>query len=124
MPKVLLVENDSVTRADIAETLRDEGYAVDEARNGKEALAILDAGGEQPIMILLDLSTPIMNGWDFRRAQLSNPRHAAIPVALMTGNMQAAEYARELGTQLLKKPFDLKELFRLLSEAASAASSR
>jgi CheY-like chemotaxis protein len=124
MPKVLLVENDSVTRADIAETLRDEGYAVDEAKNGKEALAILDAGGEPPIMILLDLSTPIMNGWDFRRAQRADPRHAAIPVALMTGNMQAAEYARELGTQLLKKPFDLNELLRLLSEAASAAGSR
>lgn len=124
MPRVLLVENDAVTRADIAETLRDEGYEVDEARNGKEALERLDAAVDPPLLILLDLSTPIMNGWDFRRAQLESPRHRAIPVALMTGNDQAVEHAKELGASLLKKPFDLTALLTLLSEAASAASSR
>jgi CheY-like chemotaxis protein len=124
MSRVLLVENDGVCRADIAEMLRDEGYAVDEARNGKEALERLDTAEEPPILILLDLSTPIMNGWDFRRAQLANPRHAAIPVALMTGNVDAADHARELGTSLLKKPFDLASLLKLLSEAESAANSR
>lgn len=124
MPRVLLVENDAVTRADIAELLREEGYDVDEARNGKEALERLDAAPVSPVLILLDLSTPIMNGWDFRRAQLASERHRDVPVALMTGNAQAEEFANELGASLLKKPFDLSALLKLLSEAASAADSR
>lgn len=124
MPRVLLVENDAVTRADIAETLRDEGYEVDEARNGKDALELLNAAATPPVLILLDLSTPIMNGWEFRRAQLADERHRSIPVALMTGNAQADEFARELDARLLKKPFDLNALLKLLSEASSAASSR
>lgn len=123
MARVLLVENDGVCRADLAEILRDQGYEVVEARNGKEALARLDETGEPPVIILLDLATPIMNGWEFRRAQLEHPRHASIPVALMTGNARAEDHARELGARLLKKPFDLTALLKLLSEAANAASS-
>jgi CheY-like chemotaxis protein len=124
MARVLLVENDGVCRADIAEILRENGYDVEEARNGKEALERLDQLSEAPILILLDLGTPIMNGWEFRRAQLAHPRHRSVPVALMTGDARAAEHARELAAGLLKKPFDLGSLFKLLSEAESAASSR
>ena len=94
--RVLLVENDVICREDIAETLVEHGYAVDEAGNGRDALAKLESAAEPPFVILLDLGTPIMNGWEFREAQLSHPSHKQIPVVIMSGNTDIRTFAKEL----------------------------
>jgi CheY-like chemotaxis protein len=121
--RVLLVEDDIMCREDIAETLVEEGYAVDEAGNGRDALAKLDTSQEPPCVILLDLSTPVMNGWEFREAQLAHPSHRSIPVVLMSGNTDIRIFAKQLGAAgVLKKPFGLAELLSAVSAAKSAAS--
>ena len=66
---VLVVEDDEDIRADLAAILRVKGFTVDEAANGKEALARL-RDGARPCVIVLDLMMPVMNGWELRTAML------------------------------------------------------
>jgi CheY-like chemotaxis protein len=123
MARVLLVENDVLCREDIAETLIEHGHQVEEAGNGRDALAKLESAAEPPSVILLDLGTPVMNGWEFREAQLAHPSHRSIPVVIMSGNTEISTYARELGAAgVLKKPFGLDELLKVVSAAKNEAS--
>src|SRR5262245_36830107 len=61
---VLVVEDDDGIRESIVEILRDEGYLVHEASNGREALEQLK-DGQRPCVVLLDLMMPVMSGWQF-----------------------------------------------------------
>lgn len=103
--KVLLVEDDSDIRLVLADLLREHGYDVVEAWDGRTALARLD---ETPgvSLIVLDLLMPDMNGWEFREAQLRNERTAAIPVVAMS-----AGGTQNFGSDpILHKPFDVEDL--------------
>lgn len=115
MPRVLVVENDGICRAEIAEVLGELGYEVDQVGNGAEALALLDSSAKKPDAILLDLITPVLDGWAFCRARSANPRHAGIPVVVMSGIPDIDTQARALGAAgRLKKPFELKALIDAL----------
>ena len=95
-------------RATVREALALEGYDVTEARNGAEALALL--GSARPEAILLDLWMPVMDGWEFRRAQLLT--HPEIPVVVFSAQDLSNERLRELRADaLIAKPFDLQVLY-------------
>ena len=81
--KVLIVDDDYSVLDAVRETLEDEGYEVSIAANGLEALKGLREGG-RPCLILLDLMMPVMNGWEFRREQLSDSLLASIPTVIVT----------------------------------------
>ena len=81
--KVLIVDDDYSVLDAVRETLEDEGYEVSIAANGLEALKDLREGG-RPCLILLDLMMPVMNGWEFRREQLSDSLLASIPTVIVT----------------------------------------
>jgi CheY-like chemotaxis protein len=81
--RVLVVEDDPGTRRGVQELLEGEGFTVDGARDGEEALALL-RGNAPPTFILLDLAMPGMTGWEFRREQLADPDLRGIPVVVMT----------------------------------------
>ena len=70
---ILLVEDDFDVREALAETLRDEGYAVECAVDGEQALDYLRGGG-RPGLILLDLMMPRMSGSEFRMVQKVDPQ--------------------------------------------------
>jgi two-component system chemotaxis response regulator CheY len=115
MPRVLVVENDGICRAEIAEVLGELGYEVEEAANGAEALKLLDSSPTAPDAILLDLITPVLDGWGFCRARMANPRHAGIPVVVMSGIPDIDSQARSLGAAArLRKPFELQALIDAL----------
>lgn len=78
---VLLVEDDNSVREALAMFIEHAGYNVECARNGREALACLQAG-LQPSLILLDYYMPIMSGRTFRVTQLSLGIQADVPVIL------------------------------------------
>src|SRR5262245_41627253 len=82
-PLILLVEDHDSVRSALARLLRHEGYEVALADNGAQAFDQL-RGGLRPCLILLDLTTPVMNGWEFRRRQLAEPELAGIPVVILT----------------------------------------
>ena len=109
---VLVVEDDEDIRADLTAILRVKGFAVDEAANGKDALAQLRDGLTQPCLIVLDLMMPVMNGWELRAAMLADPALAAIPVVVVSGKGRIApdEEQTLAPAAVLVKPFELTEL--------------
>ena len=114
---VLVVEDDEDIRDDLTAILRVKGFAVDEAANGKEALAQLRDGVSQPCLIVLDLMMPVMNGWELRTAMLADPALAAIPVVVVSGKGRIApEEERTLApAAVLVKPFELTELLEVVA---------
>src|SRR3989442_13047340 len=95
---VLVVEDHDDTREMIATLLGFAGYTVVTAANGKEGLECLLQ--TRPCLVLLDLTMPIMTGWEFRAAQLSvgDPALAAGPVLLLTAMPNAQEAGRGIQT--------------------------
>jgi CheY-like chemotaxis protein len=115
--RVLVVEDDEDIRESLAQVLRDEGYAVAAAANGREALAQLRSDEPRPDIILLDLMMPVMDGWQFRVAQQEDPQLAAIPVVILTALSDAKKAtATWHGVPCLQKPVHLPQLFRALGE--------
>src|SRR5947199_10611354 len=66
--EILIVEDDPALREALAQVLSDEGYELFSARDGLEAVNCLKKGN-RPDVILLDLSMPVVNGWEFRMFQ-------------------------------------------------------
>ena len=95
-----------------------EGYAVETAANGKIALERLSAGAS-PGVILLDLMMPVMDGWQFRQAQVRDSRLSRIPVIVVSAA------GRERTTQIqaddyLAKPVNLDELLARVTHYCGA----
>src|SRR4051794_23983356 len=80
--RVLVVDDDVSIRGFLAEALRDEGYEVQTAGNGHDALALLREW--RPDLILLDLMMPVMDGWAFRTEQRLIPNMADVPVIVLS----------------------------------------
>ena len=104
---VLLVDDDINVRDAMGEILEGEGLSVVVAGDGREALDLLRAG-PKPSVIVLDLTMPRMDGWDFRQAQVADPNLKDIPVIVATASGFSAETIRsQFGdVHFLDKPFD------------------
>jgi len=111
---VLVVEDDPELRELLRVALTGDGYAVSTAANGREALGCLRSTASTCI-IVLDLALPVMDGRQFRAAQLRDRSLAWIPVVLVSGDGEAGQYARQLGARsLVRKPVDVDVLRRAL----------
>lgn len=109
---ILLVEDDDDARMVLASALDEEGFCVEEAANGREALDRLRSGGARPRLILLDLMMPVMDGWEFRAALRQDPALAEIPIVVLTAVPQTTRAAESLEVaDILTKPIDLPHLF-------------
>ena len=105
---VFVVEDDVDTRDMLGRFLELEGFNVEVASNGKQALERLNAG-VHPCVILLDLMMPVMDGWQFRRAQARDKQLAEIPVIVVSaaGRERISEVDADA---YLSKPVDLEQL--------------
>jgi CheY-like chemotaxis protein len=102
---ILLVEDDQSIRSDLSELLRMEGYEVDVAENGAAAVRLLEKASQNPSLIILDIMMPVMDGWEFREAQLKMEEASSIPVIVMTADGSAAEKASKMNVQgYIQKP--------------------
>ncbi len=111
---ILLTEDNSDTRDAITQVLAVEGYTVVTAVHGREALGHLQ-GGLRPALILLDLMMPVMDGWEFRKAQLREPALAAIPVVLISAHDEVARAGDTLrAAGVVQKPLDIEEMLRTI----------
>lgn len=107
---ILVIDDDLATREVLSMLLDAEGYTVQTATDGAAALQHLRQG-EHPALILLDLMMPIMDGWQFRREQLRDPRLADIPVIVCSASARACPHLAELhALACLHKPIDPTEL--------------
>jgi CheY-like chemotaxis protein len=120
---ILLVEDDFDVREALAETLREEGYAVDCACDGEEALEYL-RDGHRPGLILLDLMMPRMSGSEFRMVQKVDPSLRDLPVVLLSADSRMEDKARALEADgAIRKPIDLPELLATIERMRGRAPS-
>src|SRR5438270_4201248 len=107
---LLLVEDDDDVRDAMAGSLRDEGYIVAEAGNGRLALDWLQKNAD-PCLILLDLWMPGMSGIEMHEQMARDPRLKALPLVVVSAAGDAQERASAMGALgFLRKPLDLKDL--------------
>lgn len=112
---ILIVEDDADTRDMLALLLSTQGFHTVSAEDGLEALHLLRTvrhrAPDVPCLVLLDLKMPRLGGNEFRRAQLSDPIVASVPVAVMSGAVDAEQLAKTLGAvAILTKPIDFDRL--------------
>jgi CheY-like chemotaxis protein len=100
--KILVVEDDDDIRDSLKELLEEEGYQVDTAANGEQALNRLR--GEAPQLILLDLMMPVMDGWEFQRQLRDSPSLSGVPIIVIS----ASKFSREPlnAAAFIPKPLD------------------
>lgn len=111
---ILIVEDDLDTREMLGRFLELEGYAVETASNGRQALDRLEEGA-RACVILLDLMMPVMDGWQFRREQVRNEALASIPVIVVSAaGRERLQQVRADG--YLAKPVDLDELLHQIRQ--------
>jgi len=113
MPSVLIVEDDRDTREMLARFLELEGFEVREAANGQLALETLHENGATCV-ILLDLMMPVMNGWQFRLAQVMDPDIAEIPVVVVTAAGSRDQIPAIDADAWISKPVDFDRLLETI----------
>ena len=111
--RVLVVDDDPDILDALSEILEVEGYEVQRARNGREALQRLEQA--PPDLVLLDLMMPVMDGWEFARSL--NP-DARPPIIVLSADRNVSVKAQEIGALgWLAKPFELSELLAVVRRA-------
>lgn len=120
MKQILVVEDDQSIRISLQDLLEMEGYRVQMAANGVEALKVLESS-DKPNLILLDLMMPVMDGFQFRERMNSNPDLANIPVIVMSadGNVTVKK-ARIGASDYLRKPIDIDVLLERIERFATS----
>ena len=114
---VLVVEDDPDCRDLMADLLSVSGFRSTTAANGVEALEKLKQLGHSVCLIVLDLMMPIMNGWEFRSAQLRDNRMRDIPVIVLTADVRVDVSAAQLApVACLPKPVAPDELLEVISQ--------
>jgi CheY-like chemotaxis protein len=109
---VILIVDDEPDNVGVAsKVLSFQGIEVHTARNGEEALQLLE--NISPSLILLDLSMPVMDGWTMHARLRENPEYANIPVIALTAHAMASDKHRVLESGFdgyISKPFRIMTL--------------
>ena len=110
--RILLIEDEADLIASLARALREEGYAVDTATDGKVGLYKAESADYDAIV--LDVMLPLLDGWEILQRLRQSKK---TPVLMLTARDAARDRVRGLDTgadDYLVKPFDLDELFARL----------
>lgn len=117
MAKVLLVEDNEMNRDMLSRRLERRGFEVVIAVDGAEGVAL--SKSQKPDIVLMDMSLPVMNGWDATRAIKADPDTSGVPVIALTAHSMPGD--REKAMEAGCDDYDVKpvELPRLLSKMAA-----
>jgi len=122
LAKILLVEDNEMNRDMLSRRLVKRGYEVVIAVEGEQGVAL--ARTDSPDLVLMDMSLPVLDGWEATRRLKSDPATRQIPIIALTAHAMAGdrEKAREAGCD----DFDTKpvELPRLLSKIEGLLQKR
>jgi two-component system cell cycle response regulator DivK len=117
MAKILLVEDNEMNRDMLSRRLTKRGYEVVVAVDGQQGIDM--AGSDDPDLILLDMSLPVVDGWTAARQLKADPATSAIPVIALTAHALAGD--REKALEAGCEDYDTKpvDLARLLGKIES-----
>ncbi|HXJ15226.1 MAG TPA: response regulator [Candidatus Limnocylindrales bacterium] len=113
MPKILLVEDNEMNRDMLSRRLQRKGYSVVTAEDGEKGLLL--ARSEMPDLILMDISLPLMGGWEVTRLLKADDRTRHIPIIALTAHAWVTD--REKAIEAGCDDYDTKPVeFTRLSE--------
>jgi two-component system, OmpR family, response regulator len=114
---VLVVDDDPAIRGLVGDALRDEGFSVDLAAHGREALDAMRA--RRPATVVLDLMMPVMDGFSFIEACHHEQLCDNVPIVVISAVHDAIQRIHEVPVHAcLAKPFDLDDLVRTVGRFA------
>ena len=114
---VFLIEDDLDLRESLCDLLEMEGYAVEQASDGADALEKLKVRRGMPDLILLDWMMPRMDGAQFCVAKKPFPQIDAVPVVLLTADGRLAEKVSQIGAAMgIAKPVDVDVLLNAIEQ--------
>ena len=111
MARILLVEDNDMNRDMLSRRLQRKGHEVLLAADGMQA--ILMAESEVPDLILLDMSLPVIDGWEAARRLKASPSTAGVPILALTAHAMAGDRERALAAgcdDYDAKPIDFPKL--------------
>src|SRR5688572_4986402 len=97
MPKILLVEDNEMNRDMLSRRLERKGYQVVLAVDGQSGVEM--AGSHAPDLVLMDMSLPVLDGWEVTRRLKAEPRTAHLPVIALTAHAMARSEERRVGKE-------------------------
>jgi len=117
MPRILLVEDNEMNLDMLSRRLQRRGYEVVIARDGEAGVTM--AAAERPDLILMDMSLPVLDGWEATRRLKGTSETAAIPVIALTSHAMAGDREKAMGAgcdDYDTKPVDFERLLARIEE--------
>lgn len=124
MAKLLLVEDDEMSRDMLTRRLERRGFDIVSAADGKEGVEL--AASHAPDLILMDLDLPVMNGWEAARRLKADPATKDMPILALTAHVMAGDQAKALQAgcdDYVPKPVELKRLVALIEQILTAKAA-
>ena len=125
--RLLVVEDSALIRTVTRLAFPSRDHEIQEAADGRQALAILDATTQRFDVILLDLRMPEMNGVEFIRSLRERARHRDTPIVVASSEDRTSDLvkeARRLGVAaIVKKPWKPQELAQVVQTCVERRSS-
>jgi CheY-like chemotaxis protein len=125
MPKILLVEDNEMNRDMLSRRLIRKGYEVVMALDGEQAVEM--AGSQSPDLILMDMSLPVIDGWEATRRIKAAAETKGIPVIALTAHAMSDDREKALAAgcdDYDTKPVDLPRLLDKISGLLSRQAGR
>jgi two-component system cell cycle response regulator DivK len=117
MPKILLVEDNEMNRDMLTRRLEKRGYTIAIAVDGGAGVAL--AKSEAPDLILMDMSLPVLDGWDATKLVKADPATAKIPIIALTAHAMEGDRQKALAAgcdDFDTKPVELNRLLLKIDE--------
>lgn len=125
MAKLLLVEDNEMNRDMLSRRLERRGFQIIMAVDGQQGVEM--AQSESPDLILMDMSLPILDGWEATRRLKAGPKTSAIPIIALTAHAMSGDRekaldagANDYDTKPIELPRLLEKIQTLLNKGATA----
>ena len=125
MTKLLLVEDNEMNRDMLSRRLERKGYAVAIAVNGQQAVDM--AAADPPALVLMDMSLPVLDGWEATRRIKANAATRSIPIIALTAHAMQGDKERCMACGMdgyVSKPLKIEELFSVIEKVVPGITHR